>query len=330
MHRENKRIKVVDRATLKLTAIYTTIIMVMSIGFSVVLGYVVINAARQNGPKMPEIFHRMQFDDEFNAAYDEYMDSVESKVTSSLLLFNIGILLVGAGVSYMLARQTLKPIERAMDDETRFVSDASHELRTPLATMRMENEVLLRDKEATKADYKAEIKSNLEEIDKLRKLTDSLLKLSSNKQLEMADFQVGDAVFAAVDRISRSAEAKDIELVNNLKDFTVNSNIDALSEVIYIYLDNAVKYSPKGGKIEIFNSDKHSISVRDHGSGIDPKDLPNIFNRFYRADKSRNSEGFGLGLSLASRIAEQLGGKATAANNAGDNASGATFTIKLK
>ena len=110
----------------------------------------------------------------------------------------------------------------------------------------------------------------------------------------------------------------------------LNTNEDALSEIVYIFLDNAVKYAPANSTVEIYSSDKKSISVRDHGSGIADKDLPNIFNRFYRADESRNSEGFGLGLSLASRMAEQLNGKVQAANNSGKNAPGATFTVKLK
>ena len=67
--------------------------------------------------------------------------------------------------------------------------------------------------------------------------------------------------------------------------------------------------------------------MRDHGSGIADKDLPNVFNRFYRADESRNSEGFGLGLSLASRLAEQMGARVSATNNPSRYDSGATFTI---
>ena len=119
-------------------------------------------------------------------------------------------------------------------------------------------------------------------------------------------------------------------LPKQLSDFTVRSNADALAEIVYIYLDNAVKYSPKGSTIEVFSEDRKSISVRDHGKGIANADLPRIFNRFYRADESRNSAGFGLGLSLARRMAEQIGAKVSAANNRGKTAPGATFTVKIK
>ena len=320
--------KIFDKATLKLTAVYTAVIMVISIGFSVCLGTVTVGELKRPYD-VPSLFKELRVDEDFTRVYQVRSKSVESKVWASLTLININMLIVGTALSYLLARWTLRPIERAMDDETRFVSDASHELRTPLATMRMENEVLLRDTEAKKSDYKEQLKSNLEEIDKLRQLTDTLLRLSGSSKLEMGIVDAGDAVASAVERISHAAEAKNIAVDNKVGHFTLNTNEDALSEIVYIFLDNAVKYAPADSTVEIYSSDKKSISVRDHGPGIADKDLPNIFNRFYRADESRNSEGFGLGLSLASRMAEQLNGKVQAANNSGKNAPGATFTLKI-
>ena len=321
--------KIFDKATLKLTAVYTAVIMVISIGFSVCLGMVTVGELKRPYD-VPSLFKELRVDEDFTRVYQVRSKSVESKVWASLTLININMLIVGIALSYLLARWTLRPIERAMDDETRFVSDASHELRTPLATMRMENEVLLRDTEAKKSDYKEQLKSNLEEIDKLRQLTDTLLRLSGSSKLEMGIVDASNVVASAVERISHAAEAKNITVDNKIGHFMLNTNEDALSEIVYIFLDNAVKYAPADSTVEIYSSDKKSISVRDHGSGIADKDLPNIFNRFYRADESRSSEGFGLGLSLASRMAEQLNGKVQAASNSGKNAPGATFTVKLK
>ena len=321
--------KIFDKATLKLTAVYTAVIMVISIGFSVCLGMVTVGELKRPYD-VPSLFKELRVDEDFTRVYQVRSKSVESKVWASLTLININMLIVGIALSYLLARWTLRPIERAMDDETRFVSDASHELRTPLATMRMENEVLLRDTEAKKSDYKEQLKSNLEEIDKLRQLTDTLLRLSGSSKLEMGIVDASNVVASAVERISHAAEAKNITVDNKIGHFMLNTNEDALSEIVYIFLDNAVKYAPADSTVEIYSSDKKSISVRDHGPGIADKDLPSIFNRFYRADESRNSEGFGLGLSLASRMAEQLNGKVQAANNSGKNAPGATFTVKLK
>lgn len=320
--------KIFDKATLKLTAIYTTIIMVISLGFSVIIGTIALGEVRRPF-RVPSSFVELRMSDDFNKAYEDRIDNVEAKVWLSLALINVNVFIIALVTSYLFARWTLKPIEKAMDDETRFVSDASHELRTPLATMRMENEILLRDKEAKKEDFKEQVKSNLEEIDKLRKLTDTLLKLSSSAQTELGDVAIGEAAVNAIERICRPAEAKNIAIDDKINDFKVTANADALTEIIYIYLDNAIKYAPKDSTIELSSdSKKKSITVRDQGDGIAEKDLANIFNRFYRADESRNSEGFGLGLSLAKRLADQMGAKVSACNN--PDGKGAAFTVSFK
>lgn len=321
--------KIFDKATLKLTATYTAVIMAVSILFSACLG-IVVTGELKRAVEVPSLFRELRVEKDFTKFYRSNANEVQSQVWGSLVLVNINMLIIAISLSYLLARWTLKPIERAMDDETRFTSDASHELRTPLATMRMENEILLRDKDAKKEDYRQQLQSNLEEIDKLKGLVDALLKLSGSAKLELGIVKSTDVVNTAIERIAKSAEAKNITINNQVRLFTMTTNEDALSEIIYIYLDNAVKYSPSGSTIEIFSDDKRQISVRDHGDGINDEDLPNIFNRFYRGDKSRNSDGLGLGLSLASRLAEQIGAKVSANNNPGKDAPGATFTVKVK
>lgn len=320
--------KIFDKATVKLTAIYTVIIMVVSLSFSMGIGMTAMGEIRRPY-KTPDLIVQLRVESDFANVYNHRVHDVEAKVWASLFWINVGILIAGAMASYLLARRTLKPIEKAMEDETQFVSDASHELRTPLATMRMENEVLLRDDEAKKSDYKEQLKSNLEEIDKLRQLTDTLLKLSGSGKLELAAIDASEVVGRAIDRVQATAGVKKITIDNQLGDKSLKlvANADALIEILYIYLDNAIKYSPENSRIEIISDGKKSLAVRDHGSGIADKDLPNVFNRFYRADESRNSEGFGLGLSLASRLAEQMGAKVSATNNASRYGSGATFTI---
>lgn len=320
--------KLFDKATLKLTAVYTAVIMVISLSFSVIIGNIAVGEVKRPF-KAPARITQAELDDDFDDAYNNRSESVAKKVWSSLVLINLNMLLVSLGLSYLFARWTLKPIEKAMDDETRFVSDASHELRTPLATMRMENEVLLRDKEAKKDDYRDQIMSNLEEIDKLRALTDTLLNMSRTGELEKSEVDISEPIVVAVDRISHAAEAKDIAIEDHIQSARVMTNSDALAEIVYIYLDNAIKYAPEHSTVEVCG-DKTGVSVRDHGAGISEEDLPKLFDRFYRADKSRNSSGFGLGLSLASSLAEQMGAKVTAANNPTEIGSGATFSIKFR
>ena len=213
-----------------------------------------------------------------------------------------------------------------MLEESRFVSDASHELRTPLASMQMENEVLLRDKEATEEDYREQVKSNLEEVGKLSDMTNALLKLNRVENIELSDIDILPVVCEAIDRVTKAAEAKDIAIKNEITSFMVYANEDALAEILVIYLDNAIKYSPKGSVITIGGRLGKSLSVSDQGEGIARKDLPKIFDRFYRSDQSRHSEGYGLGLSLAKRLACQMSMRLSAKNNKNK---GATFTINF-
>ncbi|MDO4271931.1 MAG: HAMP domain-containing sensor histidine kinase [Candidatus Saccharibacteria bacterium] len=318
--------KIFDKATLRLTAIYTGIVMVITIGFSVAIGLIIISEIRKPY-KVPSIFQQLRVDEDFATAYDSRASNVESKVLASLVLINLSTLVISAIVSYNLACWTLRPIEKAMEDEARFVSDASHELRTPLATMRMENEILLRDKEAKKVDFKSQLQSNLEEIDKLQTMTDALLKMSSSSEITITKQDVEPIVDTAIGRVSRLAEAKDIAIVKELKPFQAVCSEDALVEILYVYLDNAIKYSSTGSTVWITNHSGHGLAVSDQGKGIAPVDLPNVFNRFYRADESRNSDGFGLGLSLASRLAERTESKVAVYNN---DKGGATFTVTMK
>jgi two-component system sensor histidine kinase MprB len=105
---------------------------------------------------------------------------------------------------------------------------------------------------------------------------------------------------------------------------------DILSKIIAILLDNAVKYSPAKSRVTVV-AGASQISIIDQGSGIPEEDLPHIFERFYRAEKSRTSEGFGLGLSLAEKLADKIGVKIEASNHHGADGTvaGAKFTIKL-
>jgi signal transduction histidine kinase len=177
-----------------------------------------------------------------------------------------------------------------MNDQARFVSDASHELRTPLTAIAMENEVILRDKTVGKKELHTQVKSNLEEVKKLQKLSDTLLQISQSDKVD---------------------DPKEHELV--------------LEQIIKILVENAVKYDPKHCPPKIERSEKE-IKVCDQGTGIAEKDLPHIFDRFYRAEKSRTSSGFGLGLSLAQHLAHKIGAEIVAENNRGG---GATFTVRF-
>ena len=250
-----------------------------------------------------------------------------------LVYMNIAVITLGGIGSFLLARRTLKPIEEAHEAQSRFTSDASHELRTPLAIMKSEIQVALKDTTMKAADYKELLNSNLEEVDKLTDLSHSLLQLS---RLEYGDLERTDRIDIAA-TLQASAKhshvpAKRLHIAADKQNIFVDGNQSTISDLFSILYDNALKYSPAGSPIRVSltsNGRTCKISFANEGKGIDKHDLPNVFDRFYRAAKSRSStgvRGYGLGLSLARKIVALHDGSITAASTPGETT---VFTVQL-
>jgi signal transduction histidine kinase len=251
-----------------------------------------------------------------------------------LIFLNILALIIGAAISYWLARRALKPIEDAMDAQTRFSSDASHELRTPLTALRTRNEVTLRKRQLDTAEAKKVIRSNLDEIIKLENLTDGLLKLSrkNGRDIVKQPVLLQEIANEAMNRVIESAQAKSIKIDEEVPPVRVMADNQGLTQAVVILLDNAIKYSPDNSSIVIggHRAAKYGvIRVTDKGPGIRATDLPHIFERFYRADSSRTKDGengYGLGLAIAQKIVEQHGGEIQVQSEQGE---GSTFSIRI-
>jgi two-component system sensor histidine kinase CiaH len=261
------------------------------------------------------------------------LDTDLNHLKSNLISFNILVFLVGGGASYLLARRTLEPLEQSLDAQKRFTSDASHELRTPLTAMQAEIEVALRDPKLSKAQAVELLQSNLEEVEKLRNLSDGLLNLAQHqKPAQLSAVNLKLAVNDALKRVEKTATDKNITIADHTKEMTLKTDNYSLSELLVILIDNAIKYSPKGSKIQLSSasySKTGRISVRDEGIGIKATELPHIFDRFYRSDTSRSksqADGYGLGLAIAKKIADSLEGSIEV-KSAPDK--GSTFTISL-
>lgn len=322
-----------DSASLKLTAWYLTIIMVISLVFSVIV-YSVSSAelGRSFAPRN-QISQRLFLDPEaFEALRAERASEGRAHLMGNLLIINVATLILGGGASYLLARRTLSPIQEAMNAQGRFISDASHELRTPLTAMQTEIEVALRDKKLDKAALKKQLESNLEEVHALRSLTDRLLQLSSGHDMSRSAVSLDEPAINALNRVLVLAQDRRISIENNVPPLTVHANADSISDVLAILLENAIKYSPKNTTIQLSAEEQGKyalIKVVDQGVGIKASDLPYIFDRFYRADHSRSKQhvdGHGLGLAIAKRIVEAHDGSIAAAS---DPSKGTTFLIKL-
>ncbi|MCL5795586.1 MAG: HAMP domain-containing histidine kinase [Patescibacteria group bacterium] len=269
-----------------------------------------------------------------NMRADQLRES-KSHLITNLVYFNILILILSSVTSYFWARKTMKPIEEAMLAQNPFTADASHELRTPLTAMKSEIEVNLRDKKLNLNTAKKLLASNLEEISKLESLSNALLKLARYEERPKTQFSkisLSDVVAEAYEKLEKIATHKSIKFKNNLQNIYVIGDRESLVELFIIFIDNAIKYSPKSAIVNIDIVKEGSwviIKIKDRGIGIKSSDLPYIFNRFYRADSSRSKEkiqGYGLGLSIAKQIVDLHNGTIGVFSKPGK---GTEFRIKI-
>lgn len=300
-----------ESATLKLTGWYLAIILCISLLFSVIIYEISMNEIRTRLGVFET--HLQELNSLFvppEKARIQEVQHARINLFVALVYSNVAVLALGGIASYFAARRTLEPIEALHEAQSRFSSDASHELRTPLAIMKSELEVALRDEKLSKADMLELLESNLEEVNRLSALSETLLRLSRHEfsKLEMKSVNLGDIAKQAVK--AHKLPKNRLTLTAPKKRYAITANPDSLSELVMILLDNALRYSPDNSQVIIALQSRRDITtltVTNSGPGIRPKDLPHIFDRFYRGDKSRASgedSGFGLGLSLAKKIAD--------------------------
>ena len=247
---------------------------------------------------------------QFEQFRQQRIEESNGHLIQNLMIVNLVTLGLGGGAAYLLARRTLRPIQEVMEMQGRFTSDASHELRTPLASMQSEIEVALRNEKLGKTQMRALLVSNLEEVNRLRGLSDRLLDLSNSQTITPVATDLESVIGEVLDRNLARADEKHIAIDVNVGQFTVLADQAMLGDLLSILTENAIKYSPEKTKIRIEAEEKgRTIEMRvvDQGIGIAQDDVDRIFDRFYRADSSRTSQtvkGYGLGLSIAKRIAD--------------------------
>ena len=328
----NKKTKLVTRATLKLTLVYTAVIFIISLCFSVAIGGAAINGASQPFGHSPT---QVVFDDGTQANFDyvfhTHNQAVTNRVVADLVFANLIILICGAGLSFVLARWTLQPIEKTMREQADFVANASHELKTPLAVMQTENEVLLRAKKPSSKQLRERLVGNLAEVQKLRKLTDYLLMMNAqeNDEINFRENDLIEILHESLTRVAGQAEQKHVAIKRHIEPLKITTDADKMSEIVYILLENAIKYSPKGSTVTVA-AGRHAITVTDQGSGVSEQDRTHIFERFYRSDKSHTSDGFGLGLALAQTLATKIHAKISEKNvKTNGKTAGAQFVVEF-
>jgi signal transduction histidine kinase len=218
----------------------------------------------------------------------------------------------------MTLNQMFERLESAFINQRQFVADASHEIRTPLTIMNTELEFAR--KMASEPEVVKSIDSSLEEIDRISRMTDSLLLLAkldaSSLPVQKALFRLDELVIEVVQKMIKLAQHKSITVNPYVENaIEIRSDIDLLKQAIINIVDNAIKYSSPGGEVTVSlrsptkSSNSAVISIKDNGPGITDTDLKKIFKRFFRGENTRKeSNGSGLGLPIAQKLIAMLGG----------------------
>lgn len=311
-----------ENARIKLTLFYVLIIAIVSLFFSTIAYNQIVKEVNR-GFKMQRMRLEMEDDDEILLPpprkqellniTDEVRKEVKQNAVVNLIIINSGILIISFAASYFLAGKTLKPIQKAMNDQKNFIANASHELKTPISVIKLENEVLLESKFGINK-AKAQLESNLEEINKLSSLVEGIISQNviSQSNLNRTKINLYKLANSTVSNFSKKAEAKKIKFdISGNKASVAVGDKNLLSQVFNILVDNAVKFANDKSTVKIVVG-KNMFSVTNSGKQIEEEDLQNIFDRFYTSDKSRNknvNNGFGLGLSIAKEIVDKHNGK---------------------
>jgi signal transduction histidine kinase len=264
------------------------------------------------------------FDNRYQIAFLDITDTRKTLQQLCLTLFAVGIgmLAVVFLISLFFANRAIRPISESWEKQKQFVADASHELKTPLATLMANYDALLANEEQTIQSQKEWLDYMKIGMDRMSKLIHHLLTLarteSLNKKADKQPFDISRLFLEIMHTMEAAARRKNLHIRHAMESVgTVCGHEEMVGQVFAILYDNAVKYAEEGGSIvvSVSRTKKQVIcSVKNTGRGISPKDLPHIFDRFYRADPSRTGEdsGYGLGLPIARNLVHHMGGTITA------------------
>jgi signal transduction histidine kinase len=263
-------------------------------------------------------------EDDFSGidSHHHFVQNTLANVQNEIVLIDLIILVVAAGASYVLAGYTLRPIQKSVEAQRIFSENASHELRTPLAVMKNDAEVLLRNPNPTRDMVHSTLRSNIEEIDRMTKMAKDLLALARSENQATIDTEkinVAEIAKKMGDKMHPIAATKGVALtVKSANPLHIEGSRINLEHVLLNLLQNAIEHTPKSGSIavEVLQENADTvIKVSDTGSGIEEKDLPHIFERFY---KGEGVSGSGLGLSIVKGLVEQHGGSISIESTKGE------------
>jgi signal transduction histidine kinase len=228
---------------------------------------------------------------------------------------------------------TFDRLGAALDEQKRFTADAAHELRTPVSVVLTQTQTAL-TRERTAAEYRDTVESCQRAAQRMRRLIESLLELArldaGQEQMKRERLKLDLAVFDCAKLVQPLADERQIKVVCDVpQPLECIGDVERIAQVITNLLTNAVNYNKENGEVRVTGESKNGsaiVRITDTGPGIAPEDLPQIFKRFYRAEKSRTAGRTGLGLSISKAIVDAHGGTLEVESEPGK---GTTFIIRL-
>lgn len=272
-------------------------------------------------------YMRRQLEAGMCVAFTDRTDLNSSVRTTSLMcgIMTLALLLIFLAVSVILANLAVKPVKEAWETRKQFIADASHELKTPVTVILANSDIL--GAKTTGPEMKQWVESTRDEAEKMQKLLEQMLYLAKSDadgyKVVTGDVNVSELAEEKCLCFEPVAFERNVEISTAIMpDVHLNTDGTMLERVFSVLLDNAVKHAAPGSaiKVTLGKMDKKvDIFVNNVGDVIAPEDLPHIFDRFFKADKSRTQDsadsGFGLGLSIAHDIVEKLNGTITATSS---------------
>lgn len=324
-------------AVIKLTIYYVALLTGLAVVFSTTLYFVnheEIAAGLES--QVQKYDQNGDSDKDSRQIYSSILDQRSRNFAIRVFYYDIIFVLASIVVSNMLARETLKPLKKAHEDQIKFAAEASHQLRTPLQNMQLSTEVALQDtNNATKKDYSEALKQNLKDIKSLNGLTDRLLSIGRDhfliSRLSRQRVDIKTVLKSAITELDSLAEKNKVNIVLDGHKSLATVDKVAITQAFRILIENAINYSKPNSMVEISMLNQYGkviVKVIDHGIGIKGSDLKRIFKPFYRSTdpQTQNVYGYGLGLPLAKQIIELHRGKITVISRYGE---GSVFTVYL-
>jgi two-component system, OmpR family, sensor kinase len=227
---------------------------------------------------------------------------------------------------------TFARLEAAFAQQQQFTSDAAHELRTPVSVMLTQTQSAL-NRERSAPEYRETVEACQCAAQRMRRLIESLLELArldaGQETMKRLHFDFSKTVNDCAELVKPLADERHVNILCDLAALECVGDSERLAQVVTNLLTNAIQYNQPGGEVRVKLETRGGVAlltVSDSGQGISAEDLPRVFERFYRADKSRSTGGNGLGLSISKAIVEAHGGTIEVASESG---AGATFTVRL-